>query len=265
MISRLFPGPMRPLRAGTACVALLSACGQGPAQSPQAISDPRDLGGMWMPTAASAQLEVVGEMPELTPAGREAFQETSALKRSIDAAVSDPHDLSNCTLSGVPRIWGQPYPIEIVHQAGLTVFLHEHMHSFRFVYMNEPPPDPEDVLALHRFGHSLGRWEDDVLVVESNAFNGKSVLDESGLPSSEQLRTVERIRKLDDDSLEIATTLEDPQYYARPWTVRAVLERRADMRFREFTCGYGVYETRYDTRNGPPRDVAPTGGPLIAQ
>lgn len=63
---------------------------------------------------------------------------------------------------------------------------------------------------------------------------------------SEEARVVERLRLIDGGkTLELTATVEDPTYYAKPWTARTTLQRRPGMERMEFTCGYGVYETRY--------------------
>ena len=213
------------------------------------VTDPRDLNGVWWNQATStSDLEIVGESPRLTPAGEARFSETSGLKREIDAAAESLTDIRNCVPLGLPRIWGQPFPVEIAQKSDLTVLMYEHMHSFRVVYMDEPLPDPDEVPALQRYGNSVGRWEGDSLVIEATAFDNSIFLNEQGLPASEQLHTIERLRKVDGSTLEIVTTIDDPQFYVRPWTVRAVLTRQSDdSTLMEYTCGYGVYETRYVT------------------
>lgn len=228
-------------------IALVS-CDSSENAAPR-VTDPRDLNGVWWNEATStSDLEIVGEAPRLTPAGEARFSVTSDLKREIDAAAASVSDIRNCVPLGVPRIWGQPFPVEIAQKPDLTVLMYEHMHSFRVVYMDEPLPDPDEVLALQRFGNSVGRWDDDSLVIEGTAFDNSIFLNEQGLPASEQLRTIERLRKTDEATLEIVTTIDDPQFYVTPWTVRAVLTRQSDdTTLMEYTCGYGVFETRYVT------------------
>ena len=55
-------------------------------------------------------------------------------------------------------------------------------------------------------GYSVGRWEGDTLVVESNGFNDKTWVSRRGLPHTEALRMVERYHRTDFGRLEIDVT-----------------------------------------------------------
>jgi len=85
-------------------------------------------------------------------------------------------------------------------------------------------------------GHSVGHWEGDTLVVESFGFNDRSWLDHDGHPHSEALRVTERYRRPDFGHLEIEITLNDPQVYARPWTVALSAVLMPDTDLLEAVC-----------------------------
>ena len=67
------------------------------------------------------------------------------------------------------------------------------------------------------YGHSVGHWEGDTLVVESIGFNDKSWMDGAGHPHSEAMHVVERYRRVDHDTLELTMTIDDPKAYTKPW------------------------------------------------
>ena len=67
-------------------------------------------------------------------------------------------------------------------------------------------------------GYSVGKWEGDTLVVDTVGSNDKTWLDNVGHPHSDALHVVERIRRVDHDTLQIAFTVEDSKAYAKPWT-----------------------------------------------
>jgi hypothetical protein len=67
-------------------------------------------------------------------------------------------------------------------------------------------------------GHSVGRWEGDTLVVDTTGFNDKAWLSLSGIPHTEQLHVVERIRRPDYGHLEVEITMEDPETFTGKWT-----------------------------------------------
>ncbi len=84
-------------------------------------------------------------------------------------------------------------------------------------------------------GDSIGHWEGNTLVVESVNFNDSTWLDRTGVPHSESLRVVERIRLVDDDRLEIDITMHDPVAFVEPWHGVRYL-RRTDWTIEEFSC-----------------------------
>ena len=89
------------------------------------------------------------------------------------------------------------------------------------IAMDKPLPNEEDLLVLPFFnGHSVGHFEGDTLVVETAGFNAKTFVDATGAPHTDEMRTVERIRKTSPTELEIVITIHDPDYYSRDWQAR---------------------------------------------
>jgi hypothetical protein len=84
-------------------------------------------------------------------------------------------------------------------------------------------------------GDSIGWWEADTLVVETVNFNDQTWLDRQGLPHSEQLKIIERIRRVSDDRLQIDIRIEDPVAFPEPWTGQRFYER-VDWQIEEFAC-----------------------------
>jgi hypothetical protein len=117
---------------------------------------------------------------------------------------------------------------KIVQTPGLIVMLEEDL-TYRQIFMDGRPLETDPIRSW--MGHSVGRWEGDTLVVESFGFNDRSWLDHDGHPHSEALRMTERYRRPDFGHMEIEITLNDPQVYARPWTVKlsAVLTPDTDL------------------------------------
>jgi hypothetical protein len=70
-------------------------------------------------------------------------------------------------------------------------------------------------------GDSVGRWEGSALVVDTLGFNGYAELDARGQPTSPKLHTVERFTpSVDGSSIDIETTIEDPEYYSQPFVIK---------------------------------------------
>jgi predicted ATPase len=101
-----------------------------------------------------------------------------------------------------------------------------------------PPLDPE---IRHWLGESRGHWEGDTLVVETTNFNGESPMLIVGpgakpLPTSQQLRIVERLTRIDADTIDYEIAVEDPVMLTQPWKAAFPLERDDDYRFFEYAC-----------------------------
>ena len=95
------------------------------------------------------------------------------------------------------------------------VIVHEgNIHSFRQIFMDGRKHPPE--LDPTWYGHSIGWWEKDTLVIDTVGFNDKAWFDGRGTPHTEQLHTIERWTRLDLGRLENKVTIDDPGTYSKP-------------------------------------------------
>ena len=121
----------------------------------------------------------------------------------------------------------------IVQNPGVIVFLHPDL-TYRMIFMDgrklEADPNPSWM------GYSVGHWDGDTLVVESNGYNAKTWLDGDGHPHSEALRVTERYRRVDFGHVEVEATYSDPTIYAKPWTIKLDLRFTPDTELIEFVC-----------------------------
>ncbi|HTY94030.1 MAG TPA: hypothetical protein VMC02_09090 [Steroidobacteraceae bacterium] len=86
-------------------------------------------------------------------------------------------------------------------------------------------------------GDSIGRWEGNTLVVDTLGFNGYAELDARGEPTSAKLHTVERFApSADGNSIDIDTTIEDPEYYTRPFIIKRSWKRSPARHPFEYDC-----------------------------
>ncbi len=197
----------------------------------------QDLNGVWWAASYSAKIAPTqgGDLP-FTPAGRAAYAKNVAGLR--DHAIVDQARYT-CTPDGVPRIWLNPYPFQIFQTPGQTTLIYERSHVLRVVYMDKELPEPDLLEALPWFsGHSVGKWDGDTLVIESAGFKDSTFLDDTGVPSSDQLRTTERLRKISvGKQLELLVTVTDPVMFTAPWTAHFVFESRPDIRLETQVCG----------------------------
>jgi len=128
------------------------------------------------------------------------------------------------------------FPYKFVQTPKLIVLIHESdTPGLRQIFM-DGRTHPKDGQPTWQ-GHSIGHWEGDALVVDTTGYNDKAWLSLSGIPHSEKLHTVERIRRLDFGHLEVEVTMDDPDTFSGPWkrTFRATLAAPEE-EILEFIC-----------------------------
>jgi hypothetical protein len=173
-----------------------------------------DLSGNWGYAGYTSDIAKdydVGELP-MTELGDRLFKE-----RQANQGIEDPE--ARCLPTGVPR--RDPYPTKIIQQPDLIVILFEgNIHSYRQIYLDgRPHPKP---LEPTWYGHSIGKWDGETLVVDTIGFNGLTWLDMAGHGSSDQLHVIERYSRPDSGHLRNDITIEDPVYYKRPFKVTEI-------------------------------------------
>src|SRR4029450_171803 len=105
-------------------------------------------------------------------------------------------------------------------QGGVGI-LTEMIHDVRVIPLDgRPAPDAK---VRQWMGVSRGRWEGDTLVVETTNFNGKNPF----RGSDENLKVIERFRRVADDTIEYRFTIDDPTIWTNPWTAEAAIETAA--------------------------------------
>lgn len=123
---------------------------------------------------------------------------------------------AHCLPWGFMRAYGTPYPHAYVHSTERLAILWEQDNAWHMV-----PTDgrdfPEDLESTWR-GTSVGRWDGDTLVIQTGGFNGQTWLDTARNPLSEELRLTIRMSRPSYGRIDWEVTMEDPQYYSRPFT-----------------------------------------------
>jgi hypothetical protein len=194
-----------------------------------------ELSGIYWATSYSPKIQVVGGGdPPLNATGKAAYEKIQAGLK--DGSIADKARRV-CVPDGVPRVLATPYPFEIFQvPMDQMTFLYEMNHQVRVIVMDKRLPAPENLIVDPKYnGHSVGHWDGDALVVESAGFNDRTFLDASGLPHSDEMTTVERIRKV-GSQLEDVITIHDPEMYERDWQARFVYDERNDVRLEDYAC-----------------------------
>jgi hypothetical protein len=124
--------------------------------------------------------------------------------------------------------------MQIVQIPGQVLMLFEYDHYIRRIYTDGRPHEMEQGPLW--MGDSIGKWEGDTLVVDTVNFNDKTLLDRVGRPHSTALHVVERMRRIDHNSMEIAFTIDDPKAYTKPWGTKLIFDQKPDWKIMEQIC-----------------------------
>jgi hypothetical protein len=147
----------------------------------------------------------------------------------------EPH--ARCKPSGVARVFLTPYGVEITELPEIQrvyIFDIGGPHTFRTIHL-DGRGHPKKVQPSY-YGHSIGWWEGDTLVVDTVGYNDSFWLDRGGLPSTEQMRTVERLTRTSLTTLRYELTIDDPGAYTRPWTGQLNLIWEENTELFEYIC-----------------------------
>jgi hypothetical protein len=246
------------LRALLALLLIASTTSATAQPVPRASNGKPDLQGIWqvhnraayglehheakhlMPAGPS--VVVGGEIPYL-PAAREQQRQNFA-----NRAEADP--LNQCYLPGVPRIMYLEHPFQIFQTTEHVAITFEWSQVFRLIYTGGQATLHSGIESW--MGNSRGRWEGDVLVVEVTDHNDRTWLDAAGNFHSSALRVTERYAMHDANTIEYEATIEDPNVFQRPWTIRMPLHRQTDLpRLYEYHCQAEKEEANGDFERDP--------------
>ena len=147
----------------------------------------------------------------------------------------EPH--TRCKPSGAARQVQTPYGVEFVdlpEAQRLYVFDVGGPHTYRTVYM-DGRTHPERPTPTY-YGHSVGWWDGDTLVVDTIGYNESFWLDRMGAPHTETLHTLERITRTDARTIQYELTVDDPSAYTAPWTAKFPLFWEDGTELFEYVC-----------------------------
>lgn len=147
----------------------------------------------------------------------------------------EPH--TRCRPSGGPRQFLTPYGVEFVEMPSLQeIFIMDlgGPHTYRTIYM-DGRAHPKDLLPTY-YGHSVGRWDADTLVIDTVGFNEKFWMDRAGTPHTEKLHMIEKLTRTDYNTMKYDVTIEDAGAYTRSWTSGFNLRWVANSELFEYVC-----------------------------
>ncbi len=229
-------------------LAILSqTAGVSAATRNETADSPNDLAGVW---AGNVTADNVASMLPWAQAKFDA--NTAELKRGRPI-TTDP--IFRCEPGGMPRAYQmQIHPFEIVQIPGRILLFYEAAHNWRTIWMDGRELS-RGADASPWMGYSVGHWEGETLVVNTIGFNDKTWLDRDGHPHSADLHVVERVHRVDHDTLQLEVTINDPKAYTRSWTMRGTYKLQPTWEIGEDFC---IPEEQLNFKK---RVLEPTGKP----
>jgi hypothetical protein len=174
-----------------------------------------DISGIWYaPTPDVSGLLLPGEEIVLTKYGAERY-------KKVDQADTPSY---RCEPYGPVRALQSTNPWMLVQTPNFIGIMMEHI-DYRLIYL-DGRSHPEDIADYPEWeGHSVGKWEGDTLVIDTVGLRPETWLDTAGFEHGEKLHLTERIKKVSQDVLQRTVTIDDPVFYAKPWTFQQNIKR----------------------------------------
>src|SRR5271170_5209332 len=142
---------------------------------------------------------------------------------------------AHCLPLGLMQLHLHPQPRKIIQLPKLIVILYEAQAGVRQIFMAGRTLPNSDAQPWW-YGYSIGHWDGDTLVVETNGFRDDVWLDVEGSPLTNTGKMTERFRRPTFGHLEMEITIEDPKAYTHPWTVKMKQRLLLDTDLIEFIC-----------------------------
>jgi hypothetical protein len=215
--------------------AAVLGCQGGPETSTAPQGRP-EFSGVWIGPAT-----VVEPPAPMTQRGQELFDAAKPLYGPRAVPVAESNDpLVTCDPLGFPRSILLRAPLsgmEIVQTPGRVFQFLQYQRVYREIWTDGRPlpagvggadpqsPDPR------WYGYSIGRWSEDGEFVVETVGAMETWGDEEGHPHGLGAHIEERYRLLDNDTLELAVTINDPEMYQKPF----VASKQALKRGKELT------------------------------
>jgi hypothetical protein len=172
------------------------------APAPRKPDGKPDLSGIWRP--ADSQNRILGDISSDFKLGEFPIQPwaEALTNERMNGSLASESPPAHCLPLGIAIADHTFSPFKIIQESDLVVILHEAQGDFRQIFLDGRtlPKDPNPTWM----GYSVGRWDGDILVVDSAGFNGKVWLDAVGHPATEALHVTERFRRRDFGRLEVA-------------------------------------------------------------
>jgi len=199
------------------------------APAPRTTDGKIDLSGLWKNDGGDRYYNNIAA--DLKTSDVAAWAHDLFMKRTLEFGKDSME--TQCLPLGPAYLTTRYREFRIVQTPTLIVFTYDDgMHRTIFMDGRSLEQDPNPTWM----GYSVGHWDGDTLVVESNGFTDRSWLDFGGHPHSEDLKITERYTRGSVGRIDVELTLVDPKIYAKPITLAVPVKFRADTELLEGFC-----------------------------
>ena len=192
-----------------------------------------------------------GRMPALTPERQKQLAAEAAAKKERcktpgceveNSGIAGPADrasdrplMERClsfsnAVPMLPTAYNNDY--QIVQSNGMLAIDVEMVHQVRWIPIDGSPHAPSGVRTW--LGNSRGHWEGDTLVIDTTNFNREM----SFRGTDENLHMIERLTRVDADTIMYRFTIDDPTAFTKPWTGELPMVKATGMLY-EYACHEG--------------------------
>ena len=199
------------------------------------------LTGVWAPFGAGRGADPAVAPPPAGPVVlKPAYAKDYLAQRAADAEATKRGEppasaAVACAPYGMPRMMAvASYPVEILETPGQFTIIAEAFSEVRRVFMDQPQ-SPIDEVPPGYYGHSVGRWDGETLVIDTVGIK-ESVPGYQNIPHSDRMRITERLKLLTPDVLHNQITIDDPAVLETPVVYTLAYRRMRDYKMVEFVC-----------------------------
>ncbi|MEI9965653.1 MAG: hypothetical protein WDM92_14255 [Caulobacteraceae bacterium] len=229
------------------CLALAAPAAGAPARAKAATAharfDPRALDGSWdhYPAPGDGAVDPTVKPPkaDLPPPPLKPEYLGPYLQHQKEVAAANARGeppvtgYVKCLPDGMPATMMAMFPLEVLQSKGRITIIEEAYNQVRRIYLGEKQVAIDDAEPGF-WGHSVGHWEGDTLVV--NTVGIKENVKFRDVPHSDRMQIDERIRLVAPDYMEDRITVTDPVYLTGPWSWAWMYKRKPGYKIEEYVC-----------------------------
>jgi hypothetical protein len=179
------------------------------------------------------------------------------LKKRGEQEIIEVNNVAHnlCKMSGVPQVINLREPLQFLQEPHMITMIYQRDHTVRWVYLNEEHPKD---LKPSWYGHSVGHYEGDTLVIDTVGMNDLTGVDRFNTQHTTQLHVVERYTMINEgQALRVDVTVEDPGAFNSTWYAQATYRRQPHEPIDEIVCAENNYDILTRTEFPIPKDETP--------